>query len=370
MQETLILKNRNAVDYFASNFEKYNITDEIAYAPFEEGIISTLNRKSWGFYDILTSKTVFKKDTVFKTALVGEKQNLINKNALFVTDYDKPLKLSGRVTINGNIKVPIGRVEEAYVNNQTENKILVTGTQLPSVDEIPRLNRDINIDFNKCVSYSYSDVIEDKELINSFKNETKLIEVTGSVMLNDITLKGNIIFKSNSEIIIGNNTIIEDILLIAPKVVISSGFLGNMQIIADKNVVIEEESVLKYPSSIYLKNDIDSVSVTMKKNSKLLGGIVINGNTYKGSLKRSLIIAEEAKVIGDIYCFGRVQLEGTVYGSVVTDRFFLSTKTAEYENILSNAEINLDSLPKNFIGLPLFISQPEDNNTYEIVKEF
>jgi hypothetical protein len=184
-----------------------------------------------------------------------------------------------------------------------------------------------------------------------------------------LTLKGNIVLKSNKSIVLNKNNVLEDVLIIAPSVYIKRGFKGTVQIMADKEVDIEEEVSLFYPSSVYVKNDIDSVKVTLQKNSKIAGGIVIDGSTYIGSLKRSLVINEGATVIGNVYCYGKTQLQGEVIGSIYTDRFFLETKSSKYENVILNGSVNRDSLPENFIELPLFENQTKDVN-YEIIKAF
>jgi len=74
-------------------------------------------------------------------------------------------------------------------------------------------------------------------------------------------------------------------------------------------------------------------------------------------------------VYGTVYCFGRTQLQGSVFGTVYTDRFFLNTESSNYENVILNGAINRDSLPKEFIVLPLF-NDPNYKENYDLVKEF
>ena len=64
-----------------------------------------------------------------------------------------------------------------------------------------------------------------------------------------------------------------------------------------------------------------------------------------------------------------MQLKGNVIGTVFTDRFFLETEASSYENVILNGFINLDSLPDNFIGLPLF-NNPNNISEYAVIKEF
>ena len=353
MSNHLISRNNSAFNYYINNLETLAFNEETEVDVFGDGIYSYAEKKNWGFYDILVSKTIFKNDTIFKTALVGTKEDKKNALALYTTDYDRVLKLSGKTRIYGNIKVPIGRTEQAYINNQIGNDVVIKGTEEQSDDQFPKLNKDINTTTGNYERVTLQH-IENNTLINSFEAETIVLDLDGVRTIGNLTCKGNIILNSNGPLKIDKTATLNDVVIIAPEVIVDSGFSGNIQIIAKREVTVNETASLLYPSSIYLKSDVDSVSVRIKKEAKLAGGIVIDGNTYKGSLKRQLIIEEDATVIGDLYCYGRTELKGEIIGSIYTDRFFLKTKSSNYENVIYNATINRDSLPDYFVGLSLF----------------
>ncbi|WP_452602794.1 polymer-forming cytoskeletal protein [Pontimicrobium sp. MEBiC06410] len=368
MSNHLISRNNSAFNYYVNNIETLSINKESTIDIFEDGIYSYAEKKNWGFYDILMIKTIFKNDTICKIALVGTKEKNNTALALYVTDYDKPLKLSGKSRIYGNIKVPIGKTEQTYINNKINNDVVIKGNEEKSGDKLPKLSKNITVPIDDYDKISL-ETIESEIIINSFENETKVLDLNGITSLNNLTCKGNLILKTNNPVTINATTTLEDIVLMAPKVVIDSGFRGNIQIIANEKVVIKEKAKLLYPSSIYIKNDIDSATVDIKKGAKLAGGIVIDGNTYIGSLKRKLTIEEKATIIGDIYCYGRTQVKGEIIGSIYSDRFYLKTKSSQYENVILNATINRDSLPRNFVGLPLFETK-SIKKEYVVIKTF
>ncbi len=368
INEKLINTNKSSFDYFLANTEKLEPFKFKEIDLFEEEIPSFGLKKSWGFYDVLICKTRFKKDSVFSVALIGQNQDVKNKLALFVTDYDKPLKVSGESDFNGNLKVPNGRIEQAYIGDTKSNSVSILGSQEQSDSQIPKINKDLSLidkDF-KTVSISF---FKENLVFNSFKDETIRIDVTGVSQLNNIEIKGNFILFSQRTITISNTTQLEDVLIIAPNVIVKSGFEGNIQIIAEQNVEIEEEVYLKYPSNIYVKNDTNESIVKIGKKSKIAGGIVVTGSTLKGALKRRLVIEESAIIIGDVYCYGATQLQGEIIGTIYTDKFFLKTKTADYENVIVNGTINRDSLPNNFIRLPLFNTLNKKSN-YSVIKKY
>ncbi len=367
MKNHLINRNNSSFTYFLNNLEILTYNEAQQKDLFDDGIYSYVKKKNWGFYDILISKTIFKNDTISKIALVGERRNLKNRLALYVTNYDKTLKLSGRVNIYGDIKVPNGITEQTYVNNKIKNKVTIKGRQQKSKNLLPKISKPSIVDFYKYKSLPFQSEKFDT-IINSFDNETK-VYIVNNYNLDDITGKGNIIFASNNELRVGASAKLNDVLIIAPRVTIDSGFKGSLQIIAKQEVVINENVSLLYPSSIYIENDKDSVLVKVEKNSTVIGGIIINGKTYSGSLKRTLEIDEYATVVGDVYSYGRTQLKGKIIGSIYTDRFYLKTRSSRYENMLFNAIINKDSLPKPFIGLNLF-NADKTNKEYACIKTF
>jgi cytoskeletal protein CcmA (bactofilin family) len=364
--DQLINNSNSSFNYFLANYSKLN-DETLDLDVFENGIITTGSTKKWGFYDILSTTTIFKNDTIYKSALVGKSSNKNENIALYVTDYDKPLQASGESVFSGTIKTPNGKIERGYINNNLENNLTINGSQLKSDDKIPRIDEVFDYEMFQTEKVALDD-FDSNSISNSFNEKTLIINISGNSFINNFNLKGNIVLLSKTDLIIGKNNSIEDILIIAPSVTVEDYFTGNMQIVAKKTVEINKNVQLKYPSSIYVENDIDSVKVTIKEHTKIAGGIVINGNTYNGSLKRQLIIKPNTEIVGDVYCYGRTMLEGQIKGTIFTDRFYLKTKSAEYENMIQNCKIYSDSLPKHFVRLPLFNNSK--NSKYEIVKEF
>lgn len=364
----LINTNNASFEYYLSNPEALSYDEFSPSDIFENDIITYSKKKKWGFYDILMSSTVFKNDTINKIGLVGTSETDKNFPALFVTNYDKPLKLSGQSKIIGISKVPNGFIEQAYINGPQGNAVEIRGQQFTSEDKLPKITSSIELSI-----YNYEKVSLDRfksnEVFNSFLSKTIVIDISGNSNLSAFNIKGNIILYSTGTVTISNSTKLTDIVLFAKNVVVESGFKGNLQIISENDVILERHALLEYPSSIFVKNDIDSVKVHLKPFSKIAGGIVIEGDNYINSLNRTLIIDKEASVYGSIYCYGSTQLEGEVIGHLFTDRFFLKTQFSDYENVILNGTINSDSLPKGFVQLPLFITK-NDINRYELIKKF
>ncbi|WP_179008676.1 hypothetical protein [Winogradskyella forsetii] len=329
-------------------------------------LTTTYSISKWGFYDLIKTKTYFKNDTIYKTGLIGSK-TVNTKLALYLTDYNTELKIGGTTKIIGDVKVSSFGVEQAYINNQSfTGSRLVEGHIGVSKDKLPTLSLAVNQTVVE--KELYYDELKNKTLYNSFYQPTIRVIVEETYDFGDIELSGNFVIESKDSLVIRETAQLKDVLIKAPKVTLNSGFNGNVQIFAKERVHVMKDVNLLYPSSIYIDNDDEEkpLNVYLGEKSKLAGGIVLTSKTYEASLNRLITIDKDAQVLGDIYCYGKTQLKGKVIGTVYTDRFYLETSGATYENHIVNGTINKLEQPNYFIGLPLF---NDNTRVYELIKE-
>ncbi|MNE42039.1 hypothetical protein D3C80_1361450 [compost metagenome] len=194
---------------------------------------------------------------------------------------------------------------------------------------------------------------KDSLYYNSFLNITK--EITINQNLSNIIFKGNFILRSEDSIRVKKNTVLEDIILIAPKITFEEGFKGTVQAFATKGIELEEKVTLNYPSVICVYNEgTEESKIKIKKECTIAGAVVLFGNKIDLIDKHSIEIDEEGLLFGDLYCTGKLMIKSNVYGSVYTNRFFLKTGSTSYDNLISDIEINTTKRPDYFISIPLF----------------
>jgi hypothetical protein len=334
---------------------------------FNDDIQTSTKILDWGFYKIISAKTYYNQDTISKSILVGKITT--DKTALFVTDYDKILSIAGKVTIVGDVKVPKARFEEKNMQGE-KMSIRINGITTASQGKLPTLKK-INSKFTNTFNNELSpENISNKDFyIHPFDKETAVLKIQNNHFLAGKKLKGNIIIEKYGTLVITKNMVLEDVIVKADEVKIESGFIGNLQIIAKNAVYIEENVQLSYPSSILIEASKNAANITIKKNSIVMGGIILTNATKKNAGKCLIKIDEEALIVGDIYCNGTLELHGKVYGSVYTDRLMTQLENAEYKNLLMNAEIDRSKLPDAFVGISLFGRKTEKKITYEVIKE-
>jgi hypothetical protein len=363
LQEELYIQNQSLVNFALGN--KMAVT-EVEKEPYS-GIEGSFETKPYGLLSIILAKSYIANDTVVSAHFAGA--NSINKTAIYLTNLSKSLSYSGKVKLVGNNQLPSTFIETSYINN-TKNQLLIEGKNTISESQLPMINPDFKKVFQEIKSekVTISDVEKPMDSIyyNSFFNKPKDIYIKNST-LGNIIFKGNFILRSVDSIRIKKNCVLEDVILIAPKITFEKGFKGTVQAFATIGIELEEKVILNYPSVVCVYNNSPEESkIKIKKECQITGAIVLFGNSPEMIDKNTVEMAEDGLLFGDLYCSGKLMLKSNVYGSVYTNRFFLKTNSTTYDNMITAIEINTEKRPNYFISIPLFNSQ---ETTYNVIKK-
>jgi hypothetical protein len=362
LQEELYIQNQSVVNFALGN---KTVVTEIEKDE-NSGIEGGYETKSYGLLSLVLAKSYISNDTVSSVHFVGARN--LDKNAIYLTNLSKALYYSGKVKLVGNNQLPYTFIETSYINNSL-NQLVTEGKTTISEPQLPEINADFKKIFQglKSEAVKLTDVEKPKDSLyyNSFFNATKEIQVKST--LANIIFKGNFILRSDDSIRVKKNTVLEDVILIAPKITFEEGFKGTVQAFATKGIELEEKVTLNYPSVICIYNEsADESKIKIKKECHITGAVVLFGNTNNLIDKNTIEIDENGLLFGDLYCSGKLMLKSNVYGSVYTNRFFLKTSSSTYENMISDIEINTGKRPDYFISIPLFNTQ---KTSYSVIKK-
>lgn len=362
LQEELYINNQSIVNLALENKETLQepIQDE------KSGIIGNYSIKSYGLLNLLLVTSETNKDTVQSAHFIG--QYTKDKIALFLTNFSKSLTYTGTVKLIGDRSLPSTYIETAYINNKP-NQLIIDGKNTISENQLPEINPDFKKIFYgiRAEKTNLSDVEKPKDSLyfNSFFNTTK--EIYLNSIVSNVIFKGNFILRSKDSLHIKKNTVLEDVILIAPKITFESGFKGTVQAFASERIELEQNVILNYPSVVCIyNNSSDDSKIKIKKECKITGAVVLFGNTNEMIDKNSIEIDEEGLLFGNIYCSGKLFLKSKVYGSVYTNKLFYKTESASYDNMVSDIEINAKKWPDYFISIPIFESK---NASHGIIKK-
>lgn len=362
LQEEMYIHNQSVVNFALGS----KMNQEEFPKDENSGIQGNYQAKKYGLLTLLLAKSTLRNDTVTSAHIAGAFSS--GKTAVYLANFTKSLSTSGIVKLIGDIQLPSAYIETAYINNKA-NRLDIQGKNTLSTIHLPEINPSFKEIF-KGIDAERTEIAaiekpKDSLFYNSFHNTTK--EVYVNTTLSQVIFKGNFILRNKDSIRVKKNTVLEDVILMAPKITFEEGFKGTVQAFATTGIELEQKVTLNYPSVVCIYNGTNTPSLLkIKKECKITGAVVLFGNAMEDITKNSIEIDEEGLIFGDIYCTGKLCLKSNVYGSVYTNRFFHKTASSFYDNTLADVEINTTKRPKYFIAIPLFETKKTD---YGILKK-
>lgn len=330
-----------------------------------ENLDVSVDRGFWGGFMTVKSNAVIKTKSFTKMGLVGA--GVTNpKTSIYITDPQTPLVLVGNTQIKGTAYVSDKGIKAGVISgNYFQGKELVRGdikrsnAVLPALDD-RWLNGTRRL-LDNAFPPGFEMISSSAQNTASFFESTKMIYSTGNLSLTEEYI-GNLIIKSDSEIIVSKYARLTDVVLIAPKITVKSGFTGTAHFLANSSIKIEENVHLAYPSSIILidkNNDLKKnipkgeEPIYISENTSINGSIIyLPKETSNTHTNTSITLRSNAMVTGSLYCQGNVEILGTVVGPVYTNRFVANEFGSKYINHIYNGRLLGADIAKQYCGLP------------------
>lgn len=334
-----------------------------------------MERKSWGAFEIGICKAFWKMDTLKQIFQMGYAIHPANRFAIYLADQIKPLSLCGKTIIKGDCYLPRAGVERAYIEGESfVGDKFIDGTVKESKKTLPAINKELIKSIGSLFSiyeggdnsnFSLMRLADQGEnpIHNSFQNKTLCLYDKNDIYLGKKSIEGNILIVSGKKIKVSADNKLLDVILAAPKIEIEEGFKGNIQAFATDTLIIGQKCQLTYPSVICVirnnKYSPDSLLLKVGEGAEING--VLFGYQEDKSVEKLLLVqtGKHSIVTGQIYSDGSVDIKGSVYGSVICNKFIVISPSSGYENHLLNATIDNTKLSDNFISSSL-IEQSEN----------
>ena len=366
IQEILVKNSKSGLAYGQAYFLELS-QKEMTVRLFDQGIDSVvLSKKNWGAYQILKSKAVHQDQSFSKMVLVGSlaKTKLPN---LYLADQGRPLSLTGKTKIEGSCKLPEAGVKRAYISGENyQGDKLIYGQKENSGKQLPQINDELILNLNLIEG----EKLEWDNTLPSYYCPFDSLPVhfvsDAPIFIGTQSFSGQIIIESKDSIVISSQAQLEDVIIKSPKIIIESGFRGNIQCLASDGIIVEESVILEYPSVlgvVQLQQKEKPSFISIQSQSKIIGSVFILSEVQNFRKPVKLLIEKESVVHGLVFSQGQTELKGRVNGSIFTQSFYLKTASSVYQNHLLNAEIT-NQLPKEFIPIPLL----ESSNKIKIIQ--
>ncbi|UII76202.1 hypothetical protein LV716_18355 [Flagellimonas sp. HMM57] len=334
--------------------------------PSDDGIAVSVFKSYWGVFEKYGIKSRFKKTVFVKTALVG---GAVDEQfpALYLKDNDRPMIIAGSAKITGNAYLPEQGIRPGTIggqfyrfNSPIYGIVKRSSRTFPTINgslknHVKQLSNSGNGDFRGSdVHFS-----QGLKLTNSFEFPTQYIQ--GDVIrLSNVELRGNISIMASQQIAVSRDSHLKDVVLVAPKIIIETGFKGTLQCMATESIEVENRVILEYPSALVVHRGNTSnpksqsePNIQIGKNVSVKGIVAYLDETDEGNFFPQVQIEVNTTVFGELYCEKNLELKGEVIGNVTTDAFIALENGSVYQNHLFNGTINATLLPTAYAGLLL-----------------
>jgi hypothetical protein len=319
----------------------------------------SIKKNYWGAYNFTLLKSFSANNSVSKLFFYGTELLDTLSACLYLVDHQTSLQITGSTKLKGDVYLPKAGIKSSYIDGKGyEDNRLYYGNNLKSDTFFSFTNKVMVENMysllqksrDKIFLQSNTNLIPDS-IINSFENESQVFTINQQGVLNGNYIKGNVILISDSMIQINSSNHLEDVIVIAPEIIISDDFNGSVQLISDKIITIGKRCNLNYPSSIILlKDTINNYQGKIEiGDSSRISGILFANASSQDILKNIVILRKGTFFQGCIFVNGYVQPEGQIFGSVITDFFLYKSSSATYINLLANAVIDRTKLSVNFV---------------------
>lgn len=328
-----------------------------------------IQRNYWGIFEKVIASSKIKHKTFRKAALVGGLEKDEKRTALYLTDNNRPLVVVGNTNIQGTAYLPKQGVRTGNISgNSYYGKKLIYGDEKQSSTELPDLVTSLETQLQNVYSKklientNFIDIPRNHKLTNSFFSPIEVIYNSGTIRLDNTILKGHVIIKSLTKIIVPASSSLKDVILIAPSIVIESHFKGTLQAFASSEIKLGKNCTLDYPSALVLKEEKplsdsnhqneetkNKPSVIIESGVKFKGVIIYKGEIH--NYKSQLYISKNSEIEGEVFCDKNLELLGKIIGSVYTSGFVANQSGSVYQNHIYNGNINANALANVYAGI-------------------
>ncbi|WP_324760173.1 hypothetical protein [Sphingobacterium thalpophilum] len=344
----------------ASSRDFPHVQDTALTNVLQQGDSVYVSKFKWGLYDIAVVRARMQQDSVMKNALLGAAP--ADSTVLYITDEDRPLSVSGETVIKGTAFLPKSGVRPSYVDGEyfKGNEKIVEGQSKDSDRQMPTLDSDR-------LSYVQSLVKGDSTIVNLLPSGTttgnpfhlptaRYRLISGQTELRD-SLLGNVQLIADSTITIPANTVLQDVIVIAPCIRIEKGFSGAAQFFARDSLILEDNVSLLYPSTVaVIGNEGKSMSMRVGNSCKILGTVLLY-EPKRSDMPSLASFGKDCLIQGDLIVYGLLDYSKgmQVHGRTACYRFLYKSPSSMYENFLVNIKFDRSRLSPHFLHSPLVL---------------
>jgi hypothetical protein len=327
----------------------------------DEADSAQVMRRPWGLFDIMlvtTGKGTFRDTTI---ALLGSTFSLVNQTALYLSDENMPLTVNDDARVQGGAWLPgKGDVRPGSLPLTGARRAgqAVTGRIRASQPILPlardsaftRLRAYAELQLADLLPPGSKSISSQPAIAYSFKGQPLVWYHDGPFTLRG-SLAGQVVVVSSQRLVIEAGCKLDNALVLAPTIIIKTGFQGRAQFIARDTVFVGDSCRFAYPSAICAYGNKQTALVSIGAGTQLRGVVLVAA--AEPGLACVVRLTPTTTVEGQVFSAGAVENCGLVRGTVMCRRLLYHGVGSYFENYLVNATLDRTALPPAFLSTRL-----------------
>jgi hypothetical protein len=317
--------------------------------------------KPWGLFDVavLTARKGPFRDTA--VALLGSAFSSVNRAALYLTDENVPLAVNDDAQVRGAAWLPKkGEIRPASLpllgarrtGEPVSGKVQTSQAKLPFASDsaLARLRGYASLQLEALLPPGSRPAAEPTSANHSFLGRPVVWYHEWAFAVHQ-AVAGQVVIVSSQRLTVEATSRLDNVLLVAPTIIVKAGFQGRVQLLARDTVLVEENCRLAYPSAACAYGDEKLALVSLGAGTRLQG--VAIAATAVPSLLGVVRLTPTTTVEGQIFSTGVVENCGTVRGPLMCRRLMYHSIGSYFENCLVNCTLDRAALPPAFLSTRL-----------------
>ncbi len=302
--------------------------------------------QNWGLYQLVSITSSVSGYTVTHSGIIG---HLVTDPlpVLTVPANNDGVKFGGAASVKGKVRIPDGKWDRLHTGTNTgklDLQVEASTTDSP-LTLLKKRVRNTQLQIPVAQTLHLSE-LEDS-LNCSFSDSTIYLLCNTHAYLKNISLHGNLVLVG-SEIYIDQSCDLQNISIVCEKLTIGEAFTGSIHAHCSKEIIVEKGSQLTFPSSLLLNIEQENSAhqILLDETSEVQGTLALL-HQHQGKPAGVIRISPGARVIGEVFTDGTVEIQGHISGAVVTNKLKANTKGRSYAQAMVEGTLD-NKLPSPF----------------------
>ena len=306
------------ITFMLQNYEQFEYNKTYSVDLFGDQSDSVLLQKQyWGWYDQVGLTSIDALDSLHKTIVVGSAAvTKEQRTAIYIENHSEVININSDSYIKGSLVLPFsGYKSKRGLGVPSLPKLSAS----LSTSQLPVLREARVSEFSSILKLIKTNKVGVESLLKKNASATyeNIFDCSTQPIPSEGFAKPTILYSSN-RLIIDQVNALSNVIIYAPSVIVKSGFKGDVQVFCTDSIIVEDNCILNYPSTLTLikqSNDYRKF-ISIGQNCRV-SGAVISIDEAPGFQKSYIRIGQQTIIYGLVYCMGMLENHAKIYGTIM-----------------------------------------------------